>query len=268
MITSLAALAWIATWLAIALRLRKQTGRETERTPSLTLLNTCWLLGLILHGTSLLLPWLESGPVAINLLESLSIVAWFTTFLLFLAHIKRPLETMGLIVIPCTLLVLILVSTLAKSGNSIALQNGLGLHIILSLLAYSMLALATLQALLLATQNRFLHNHKPNGFIRKLPPLQDMESLLFQLISAGVILLTLGLISGLIYLDGLFGHQVAHKTILSILAWITFSTLLFGHWRYGWRGKIAIRWTVAGFTLLMFAFWGSKFVIEYLVNHS
>lgn len=262
MITSLAALAWIATWLSIALRLRKQN----ERKPGLKLLNTYWLLSLTLHGTTLLLPWLENGSVTIDLPESLSIVAWLTTFLLFLAHIKRPLETMGLIVIPGTLLALILAGALAKTGNSIILQNGLGLHIILSLLAYSMLTLATLQALLLATQNRFLHNHKPNGFIRTLPPLQDMESLLFQLISSGVILLTLGLISGLIYLDGLFGHQVAHKTILSILAWLTFSTLLFGHWRYGWRGKIAIRWTVGGFTLLMLAFWGSKFVIEYIVK--
>ncbi len=263
-LTSLAALAWIATWLAIALRLRKQT----ERKPELKLLNIFWLLSLILHGTTLLLPWLENGSMTIDLPGSLSIVAWLTTFLLFLAHLKRPLETMGLIVIPGTIIALVLANGLTQTGNSIILQNGLGLHIILSLLAYSMLALATLQALLLATQSHFLHNHKPNGFIRTLPPLQDMESLLFQLISAGVILLTLGLLSGLIYLDGLFGQQVAHKTILSILAWITFSTLLFGHWRYGWRGKIAIRWTVSGFILLMLAFWGSKFVIEYLVKQS
>ncbi|MEZ5449735.1 MAG: cytochrome c biogenesis protein CcsA [Thiolinea sp.] len=93
-----------------------------------------------------------------------------------------------------------------------------------------------------------------------------MESLLFQLILAGVVLLTIGLLTGFIYLDGLFGKQVAHKTLLSILAWFTFTTLLYGHWRYGWRGRIAIRWTVTGFILLMLAFWGSKFVIEYVVN--
>lgn len=264
MITSLAALAWIATWLAITLRLRKQSGQK----PGLKTLNTLWLISLILHGSSLLLPWLESGQVIIDLFGSLSIVAWLTSFLLFLAHIKRPLETMGLIVIPCTLLTLLLATIMTRHGNSIVLQNGLGLHIILSLLAYSMLALATLQALLLSAQSRFLHKHKPNGFIRTLPPLQDMESLLFQLIGAGVILLTLGLLSGLIYLDGLFGRHIAHKTILSILAWITFATLLFGHWRYGWRGKIAIRWTVSGFVLLMLGFWGSKFVIEYLVQNT
>lgn len=171
MITSLAALAWIATWLVIALRLRKQAKQQ----PALRLLNTLWLLSLILHGTALLLPWLESGHIIINLLGSLSIVAWSTSLLLFLAHIKRPLETMGLVVIPLTLLALLMNAISSNSGNSIQLQNGLGLHIILSLLAYSMLTLATLQALLLSAQNHSLHNHKSNRLVRTLPPLQDME---------------------------------------------------------------------------------------------
>ncbi|PIE00514.1 MAG: phosphohydrolase [Thiothrix nivea] len=263
-ITLMAAFAWIATWLVIVLRLRKQSGHA----PGLKTLNSLWLLSLTLHSTMLLLPWLENGEIAIDLFGSLTIVTWLTGLLLFLAHTQRPLETLGLVVIPCTLITLLLDATLDKSGNTIALQNGLGLHIILSLLAYSILALATLQALLLSTQNRYLHKHKPNGFIRTLPPLQDMESLLFQLVITGVVLLTLGLLSGFFYLDGLFGHQVAHKTFLSILAWFTYSTLLFGHWRYGWRGKIAIRWTITGFILLMLAFWGSKFIIEYLVSDS
>lgn len=258
----LVVLMWAGTWLTIALRLRK----NSKQHPGLTTLNTLWLLSLILHGSTLILPWLESGGLQISLLGSLSIVMWATSFLLFLTHLSRPLETMGLIIIPLTLLSLLAANFLPQTSETISLTSGLGLHILLSLLAYSMLALATLQALLLATQNHYLHNHQPNGFIRTLPPLQDMESLLFQLILAGVTLLTAGFISGFIYLDGLFGTQVAHKTLLSMLAWITFATLLFGHWHYGWRGRIAIRWTISGFILLMLAFWGSKFVLEYLVT--
>ena len=262
MITSLAVLAWIATWLVIILRLRKERAIQ----PGLTTLNGLWLLSLILHGAILLTPWLESGDITIDLVKSLSIVMWFSSFLLFVTHLQRPLETMGLIIIPCTFISLIIDQALPHNMNSLSVPKSLGIHVLLSLIAYSMLALATLQALLLATQNHYLHNHKPNGFVRTLPPLQDMESLLFRLIFAGVVLLTLGLLTGFIYLDGLFGQQVAHKTLLSILAWITFATLLFGHWRYGWRGRIAIRWTVSGFILLMLAFWGSKFVLEYLVT--
>ncbi len=139
----MAAFAWIATWLVIVLRLRKQSGHA----PGLKTLNSLWLLSLTLHSTMLLLPWLENGKIAIDLFGSLTIVTWLTSLLLFLAHTQRPLETLGLVVIPCTLITLLLDATLDKSGNTITLQNGLGLHIILSLLAYSILALATLQAL-------------------------------------------------------------------------------------------------------------------------
>ena len=77
-------------------------------------------------------------------------------------------------------------------------------------------------------------------------------------------MLSLSLFSGFMYLDNLFAQHVAHKTILSIMAWLVFAILLYGHWQYGWRGKTAIRWTLAGFFMLMLAFFGSKFVLEYL----
>ncbi len=254
--------AWMSTWLVIALRLRK----PPASLPPTWLLNTLWLFSLALHGASLLLPWIDSQQSTVDFLTALSIVLWLTNLLLFVTQLSRPLETLGLFVLPFIPPVVLANYFLPHAGTTIHLNNGLGLHIFLSLLAYSMLTLAAMQALLLALQNRQLHNHHPGGLIRTLPPLQDMESLLFKLLLLGVILLTLGLVSGFIYLDGLFGKRVAHKTILSIIAWLTFSTLLFGHWRYGWRGKKAIRWTLAGFIALMLAFFGSKFVLEYLVK--
>lgn len=262
LILVLATLTWLATWLVISKRLR----HPKQPTISLNILNSLWLSSLVLHSLLFITPWLKQGSITITFLSSLSIVMWFTCLLLFLTHLKRPLETLGLFIIPVTTLSLLLATLSPTPPNLTVHRNGLGIHILISLLAYSMLALATLQALLLATQNHHLHNHQTNTLIRTLPPLQDMESLLFQLIQAGVLLLTLGLLSGFIFLDDLFAQHVAHKTLLSILAWITFATLLFGHWRYGWRGRIAIRWTVSGFTLLMLAFWGSKFVREYLIN--
>ena len=142
MITVLAVLVWAATWLAIVKRLDKKTNRPL----STRLLNTLWLASLIIHGATLILPWLEAGTISIHLLGSFSIVMWLTGFLLFLTHLSRPLETMGLLVIPITILSLIMANFLPTPSGTIALQSGLGLHIILSLLAYSMLALATLQA--------------------------------------------------------------------------------------------------------------------------
>lgn len=260
----LAILIWASTWLTIYLRL-KQSTRPAPR-PSLKQLNIIWSISLILHGSALLQPLLGNGTPSFSLLSSLSIVAWLSSLLLYIAHLRRPLETLGLFMIPLVIGSLLITLLLPQPDQPINLNNGLGIHILLSLLAYSMLALAALQALLLAIQSKQLHNHKPSGLIRTLPSLQDMEALLFQLITVGVILLTLGLFSGFAFLDGFFGKQVAHKTLFSIFAWLTFSTLLFGHWRYGWRGKTAIRWTITGFVLLMLAFLGSKLVLEYVVS--
>jgi len=120
--------------------------------------------------------------------------------------------------------------------------------------------------LVLAVQDHQLRNKKPGGFVRALPPLQTMETLLFQMIGLGFFLHSLSLITGIIYLDDMFAQHIAHKTILSILAWIIFAILLWGRWRFGWRGSTAIRWTLAGFTVLFLAYVGSKWVLEVILN--
>lgn len=262
----LAIIAWAITWLTIFLRLRNTTSADRQST--LKQLNIIWLSSLVLHSITLVQPFFSSVTPAFSLPSSLSIVMWLSSLLLYLTHLKRPLETLGLFMIPIVILSLTITMLLPHYGKPVQLNNGLGIHIMLSLLAYSMLGLAMLQSLLLAAQHKQLHNHKPGGLIRTLPPLQDMEILLFRLLTSGVLLLTLGVLSGFLFMDGFLGKQVAHKTILSLIAWLTFTTLLFGHWRYGWRGKTAIRWTLSGFGLLMLAFLGSKLILEYLVTQS
>ena len=100
--------------------------------------------------------------------------------------------------------------------------------------------------------------------IRSLPPLQIMEKLLFEMIWTGFILLTASLITGMLVFDDLFAQHLVHKTALSIIAWLLYFALLVGRHVMGWRSQKAVRWTVGSFTLLMLAFFGSKFVIELL----
>lgn len=252
--------AWMSTWLIIALRLRK----PPKPRPPTWLLNNLWLFALIVQGASLILTWINHQNGFIDFFATLSVVLWLTCFLLFLAQLTRPLENLGLLIIPFIPPTVLGSYFLSTDSVSLNLDNGLGVHIFTSLLAYSMLTLAALHSLLLGLQIRQLHDHKPNSLVRTLPPLQDMESLLFKIIALGWVLLSLSLMSGFLYLDDLFAQHVAHKTILSILAWLVFAVLLFAHWHYGWRGKKAIRWTLAGFFILMIAFFGSKFVLEYL----
>ena len=93
-----------------------------------------------------------------------------------------------------------------------------------------------------------------------------METLLFQMLALGFLLLTLSLLTGFLFLEDMFAQHLVHKTVLSLLAWLLFAVLLLGHWWLGWRGQTAIRWTIAAFVLLMLAYFGSKFVLELILH--
>jgi ABC-type uncharacterized transport system permease subunit len=118
----------------------------------------------------------------------------------------------------------------------------------------------------LAAQDRLLHGHRPNRVVQALPPLQTMEHLLFILILLGFFILSLSLLSGLLFVDDLMAQHLAHKTVLSITAWAMFGVLLWGRWRRGWRGRKAIRWTLASYALLILAYFGSKLVLEQILS--
>ena len=130
----------------------------------------------------------------------------------------------------------------------------LAIHIFISLIATSLFVIAALETLLLWYQDRRLKNHRPGGWMRVLPPLQHTESLLFQTIGLGFVLLTIALITGLVFINQFFSMASPQRTLLFIAAWVIFGGLLLARWRLGWRGRIAIRWTLSGFAILVIAY--------------
>jgi len=196
-----------------------------------------------------------------------SLATWFVASLLLLASFRKPVENLGLIVLPLAAFTLTAEYLLPVDHILDATAHrGLGVHIMLSILAYSLLGLAAVQAVLTSIQERNLHNRKPTGFIRTLPPMETMEGLLVQMITIGFALQTTSLLSGFIYLDDMFAQNLAHKTILSLGAWLVFAILLWGRWKFGWRGRTVIRWTLSGFVTLMLAYFGSKYVLEIILQ--
>lgn len=147
-----------------------------------------------------------------------------------------------------------------------ALDGGILSHILISILAYSVLTIASLQAVTLLFQEKELKKRHTKGLIEWLPPLQTMEELLFEMLWIGILLLSGSILSGAIFLDDMFAQHLAHKTLFSIAAWCIFATLLWGRHRLGWRGKTAVKWTLGGFAALMLAYFGSKFVLELLLH--
>lgn len=148
------------------------------------------------------------------------------------------------------------------------LSDTAGLHIVSSLLAYSLLSIAAIDAVLLAAQDYALRHPRFYRRLEFLPPLTVIETILFRVILAGWLLLTLSLVSGMVFVDNLFAQHLVHKTALSILSWLLFGLLLLGRWRLGWRGRRAVRWTLAAMAVLALAYFGSKLVLEVFLDRS
>ncbi|HEB54945.1 MAG TPA: phosphohydrolase [Gammaproteobacteria bacterium] len=227
------------------------------------------LIAVILHGW-ILYHNIFHNPAGLDLgfFTIFSLVGWLVALLLLTTSFRQPIECLGILVLPFTALALLL-GQISDQHHYLphSLDSGLEFHITISILAYSLLSIAMVQALLLYVQDAHLHNKHPGGFIRSLPPLQTMETLLFRMIGLGFMVLSISLLSGMLFVDDLFAQHLVHKTILSIIAWLIFAILLGGRWRFGWRGRIAVRWAMTAFVILMLAYFGSKFVIEFVLQH-
>jgi ABC-type uncharacterized transport system permease subunit len=225
--------------------------------------------GLALH-TWLLYDSIFSRP-GLNLafFNALALTSWTVVVLLLVSSLTKPVENLGIILLPVAALTLLLEASFPTVDfMRPAMGWDIKIHVLLSMLAYSLLTLASVQAILLAIQDHHLRSRQPLGFIRSLPPLQTMESLLFEMIGAGFVLLTLALISGFAFFEDMFAQHLVHKTVLSTLGWVVFGGLLIGRFRYGWRGRTAIIWTLSGFVILILAYFGSKAVLELILHRT
>jgi ABC-type uncharacterized transport system permease subunit len=137
-------------------------------------------------------------------------------------------------------------------------------HILLSMGAAALLFAAAVTALLLVFLDRRLRARRVADLSGGLPPLDALEKIMFRLVAAGFGLLTLALITGFFFVTNLFAQNLVQKTVLSLIAWLIFGVLLVGRLRFGWRGRSAVRWTLSGFAILAVAYFGVKFVLEYL----
>ncbi len=198
-----------------------------------------------------------------------SFISSLVAQLLLLTSLSKPVEKLGIVIFPFAAIMLGLDLAFSDNTQPQQLYNWqMNIHILTSIIAFSLLNIAALQAILLAMQDKQLKNHQTSNILHSLPPLQTMETLLFQMIGTGVGFLTLSLISGFVFIEDLFAQHLVHKTILSIFAWLIFSGLLFGRTYYGWRGKTAMQWTLVGFVSLALAYLGSKFVLELILKTS
>jgi ABC-type uncharacterized transport system permease subunit len=224
-------------------------------------------IALVAHASALSGQLLHSSGLHIGVTEALSLFAWQSAMLLWAFSWREPVSINGLLIYPLAGLFAACAAIWPSPVNDVdVLSWKISLHILISLLAAGVLTLAAVQAVALAIQERLLRNHAIASRTGHLPPLQLMERLLFQMVAIGFALLSLTLLTGLWFIDNWMAQHLAHKTILSIIAWMFFGVLLWGRWRYGWRGRIAIRWALSGYGVLILAYFGTKIILEQVLQ--
>ena len=227
---------------------------------------TMGAIALVMNGFLLNNIIFVNGGLDLGFSNLWALVNWIVVLFVLLVAIRKPIENLLVIFFPLAALGLLLV--LLFPGHHLLAETaamGLKIHILFSIIAYSLLTVAAFQAIFLAFQEHQLSNKHPTMIMHILPPMQIMEDFLIRIIAVGFFILSLSLTTGFMFIHDIFAQHLIHKTILSIVSWLVFAVLLWGRWYLGWRGQKIIRWTIGGFCILMLAFFGSKLVLEIIL---
>jgi len=220
------------------------------------------LASIVAHSDAIVRMMRINGPFSVGVLEAISLLAWTLGVLGCLIAIERQNRVLGALLLASAAIGA--TATGAGHGSLEASVPGweLTAHILLSMGAAALLFAAAVTALLLVFLDRRLRTRRIADLPSVLPPLDALEKVMFRLIGAGFVLLTLSLFTGFVFVTNLFTQHLVHKTVLSLFAWTIFGVLLIGRVRFGWRGRTAVGWTLFGFGVLALAYFGAKFVLE------
>lgn len=250
------ALAWISLFIS--------TRKGRDATP---IFKVALFAGIAMHAVASYSSVYSEQGIQLGFFPVASVLFLTMNILVSLSILRLPLSNLFIFLLPLSCLSLIASGLVdSRTISKSQLDAAMLAHILLSIVSYSLLTIATLQALLLNYQNSRLKAHHLKSVLGRFPPLQTMESLLFDLVRAGFALLTLSIVTGIFFIEDMFAQHLSHKTLFSIGSWLLYGTLLFGRHFLGWRGRVAVRWVIAGFALLMLAYFGSKLVLEFIVS--
>lgn len=239
------------------------------------------VFAVIAHGVVLLGTSVFSRQPQFGFAHAISAMLLVAAFVYLLESRIAPIGLIRLIVAPAAAIAVALpIGFPGAPLNSTRIGLGFEIHFALAILAYGLTAIAALHAIAMMLIDFVLH--KPRLFDSSVassspwqrvlldlsPPLLVMEQLLFKTLAFGFIALTLTLVTGIGFHEQVFGRPLSfdHKTVFSILSWLTFAVLVFGRWRYGWRGRVALRYVLIGFVLLLLSYMGTHFVLEVVLG--
>lgn len=226
---------------------------------------------LILHGIGLYDGLFSADGMRFSFSYALSLMLWLAVFIYWLESFHLRMDGLQPMVLPLAS-VCALLPAVFPQVHQIAHADAWGfrLHFLAAMLAYSLFTLSALHAVFMGFAERKLHQRALSKSLASLPPILTMETVLFRMIVIAFTLLTLALGTGVLFSESIFGKAMVldHKTIFAFISWGIFAALLAGRRAYGWRGRIALRWVLAGFMVLLLAYIGSRFVVEVILGRA
>jgi len=257
----------IAILLYFAGGLIQLAGLKREIPSKRSIVIVAGILAVIAHGFFSYQEIYTQAGINMGFFAMATVISLAIAAIVMLSSLRRPVENLFIFLFPLAMITIILAliekDTYQPRTN---LSAGILIHIVLSIIAYSLITIAAFQAIFLSFGDYEL-KHRKLGILKNLPPLQTLESLLFEMLWFGLLFLSLSIVSGFIFFEEVSSQPgLIHHTIITLSAWVVFAVLLWGRYRLGWRGAVASRWTLAGFVLLAIGYFGTKFVLQMVLG--
>ncbi|HEX7387342.1 MAG TPA: cytochrome c biogenesis protein CcsA [Castellaniella sp.] len=263
------------TYALLGLALWRPIARAHQVPAAGAIGRSCLLGAIVLHGIGLVSAVIVPGGLHLGWVLALSAALWLGMIVFWIENFLLRLDSLLLLLLPAGALVCLLAAIFPR-GYLIPHANNdwLRVHLLIAMTAYGLITVAALHAVLMTVLDRHLHRPTATdeGIVARataaMPPLLTLEQLLFRLIGIGFVVLTLTVLTGIVVSVRLSGYPLPfdHKTVFTLLSWVTFGVLLVGRNLRGWRGRIALRWTLAGFAFLLLSYTGSRFVLEVILQ--
>jgi ABC-type uncharacterized transport system permease subunit len=257
-----AALYGVAAWARWP---RRDTPAPSRRMAGQVLL----VAALVVHAIAIAFAIVHDDGLDLSFANALSLVAGLAVLAAWLIGVLNALPGVAAVVLPVAAACALLPSAATSSHRvAFAAEPWAAVHISVALVAYALFVVVALQALVMTGLEKRLHRGVPDVSEQRTPPLITLERYMFRLLGVGFVLLTFTLVSGILFSEQIFGKAVplTHKNVFSVAGWFAFAVLLFGRWRYGWRGRTALKWILGATLLLVLGYLGSKFVLEVILH--
>jgi ABC-type uncharacterized transport system permease subunit len=225
-------------------------------------------IGIVLHVQALVELTLPSGGFNLSIGNAASMIGAELALIALIAAFEPPMRGMSSGMLLLSAITVLLLGTSIDAGSAVTMLWQVRAHVLVALLSYGLLTVGAIVALFAIIQEHRLQAAKITPVNQLFAPMETTEKLLIGIAAAGFAGLTLAIATGLSFVNDLVEQHLAHKFALSLLAWIIFGTLLAGRFFAGWRGKRAVKLYLWGFAALCLAYFGSRFVLEEILNRS